>query len=92
MRPHDYKNKPGLIKCSVVFSYWVKMLDLVGKALQKENVIFQRIDGQKTLEERQAAMQEFNDNPDCTVLLASIGSSTEGYIISPITTSKTCFS
>ncbi|KAI0875755.1 P-loop containing nucleoside triphosphate hydrolase protein [Hypoxylon argillaceum] len=70
--------RDGQPRKSVVFSYWVKMLDLVGKALQKENVIFQRINGQKTLEERQAAMQEFNDNPDCTVLLASIGSSTEG--------------
>lgn len=68
----------ALTKYSVVFSYWVKMLDLVGKALQNENFVFQRIDGQKTLERRQAAMQEFNDNPHCTVLLASIGSSAEG--------------
>ncbi|KAK5633502.1 hypothetical protein RRF57_009216 [Xylaria bambusicola] len=68
----------GRPRKSVVFSYWVKMLDLVSTALQKEDIVFQRIDGQQTLERRQAAIQDFNDNPDCTVLLASIGSSAEG--------------
>ncbi|KAI0442355.1 SNF2 family N-terminal domain-containing protein [Xylaria telfairii] len=63
---------------SVVFSYWVKMLDLVAQALRREHIVFQRIDGKTSLKGRQAAMQEFNDNLNCTVLLASTGSSAEG--------------
>ncbi|KAI0399412.1 SNF2 family N-terminal domain-containing protein [Xylaria palmicola] len=63
---------------SVIFSYWVKMLDLVAQALHNEGITFQRMDGQTTLERRRIAMQEFNNDPNCTVLLASIGSSAEG--------------
>ncbi|KAI8630297.1 SNF2 family N-terminal domain-containing protein [Xylariaceae sp. FL1651] len=63
---------------SVVFSVWVKMLDLVAQALHQEGFVFQRIDGQTSLEGRRKAMQEFEANPDCTVLLASIGSCAEG--------------
>ncbi|KAI0550442.1 SNF2 family N-terminal domain-containing protein [Xylaria curta] len=65
-------------KKSVVFSYWVRMLDLVAQALQREQIGFQRINGQTTLDGRRKAMQEFNNNPNCIVLLASIGSSAEG--------------
>ncbi|KAI1737674.1 SNF2 family N-terminal domain-containing protein [Xylaria scruposa] len=63
---------------SVVFSCWVRMLDLVAQALERERFGFQRIDGRSSLEGRRKAMQEFNNNPNCTVLLASIGSSAEG--------------
>ncbi|ETS80390.1 hypothetical protein PFICI_07919 [Pestalotiopsis fici W106-1] len=63
---------------SVVFSYWTKMLDLVGLALEKEQLAFQRIDGKTSLRGRQNAMQEFKDNPNCRVMLASLGSAAEG--------------
>lgn len=56
------------------------MLDLVAQALQREPIGFQRINGKTSLEGRRKAMQEFNDNPHCIVLLASIGSSAEGYV------------
>ncbi|GAW19569.1 hypothetical protein ANO14919_090570 [Xylariales sp. No.14919] len=68
----------GRQRKSVVFSYWVKMLDLVEQALRKENFIFQRIDGQTSLEGRRVAIQDFQDDPSCTVMLASVGSSAEG--------------
>jgi SNF2 family DNA or RNA helicase len=55
------------------------MLDLIEQAFSKEQFGFQRIDGHTSLEGRRKAVQEFNDNPDCTVMLASIGSSAEGY-------------
>jgi SNF2 family DNA or RNA helicase len=54
------------------------MLDLIGQALCKEQFRFQRIDGHTSLEGRRKAVQEFNENPDCTVMLASIGSAAEG--------------
>jgi SNF2 family DNA or RNA helicase len=55
------------------------MLDLIEQALYKAQFGFRRIDGHTSLEGRRKAMQEFNDSPDCTVMLASIGSSAEGY-------------
>ncbi|KAK0617623.1 SNF2 family N-terminal domain-containing protein [Immersiella caudata] len=63
---------------SVVFSCWTKMLDLIEKALQKENIGFQRIDGQTTLKGRADALEAFRSDPNCHVMLATIGSVGEG--------------
>ncbi|KAI1125768.1 SNF2 family N-terminal domain-containing protein, partial [Nemania abortiva] len=68
----------GRPRKSVVFSFWVKMLDLIEQAFNERQISFQRIDGSTDLARRRKAMQEFNDNPDCMVMLASIGSSAEG--------------
>ena len=68
-----------LINRSVVFSYWLKMLDLIAQAFHQERIGFQRIDGHTSPEGRRKAMREFKDDPNCTVMLASIGSDTEGY-------------
>ena len=54
------------------------MLDLIQHALQNHNFRFQRIDGRTSLEKRTQALQEFNDDPSCTIMLASIGSTGEG--------------
>ena len=54
------------------------MLDLVEPALRKHGFTFQRIDGQASLEARQEALRQFNEDPECTVMLASIGSCGEG--------------
>lgn len=71
--------------CSVVFSYWVRMLDLIEQALCEAGIGFQRIDGQTSLEGRRNAMLDFNGRADCKVMLASIGSAAEGYGL-PVTT------
>ncbi|KAI1383675.1 SNF2 family N-terminal domain-containing protein [Hypoxylon trugodes] len=63
---------------SVVFSSWVKMLDLVEQALQQQQIGFERIDGSTSLEGRRKALGEFNNNVNCTVMLATIGSAAEG--------------
>jgi SNF2 family DNA or RNA helicase len=63
---------------SVVFSFWTKMLDLIQRALHSEGFGFQRIDGKTSLEGRRMAIEQFNQNPECTVMLASIGSAGEG--------------
>lgn len=55
------------------------MLDLIQTALTQEGLTFQRIDGQKSLEERERALEAFDKDPVCTVMLASIGSVAEGY-------------
>ena len=54
------------------------MLDLIQQALQNDNFRLQRIDGRTSLENRTKALQDFNDDPSCTIMLASIGSTGEG--------------
>jgi SNF2 family DNA or RNA helicase len=54
------------------------MLDFIQKALRKNSIGFQRIDGQTTLHSRAAALKAFRNDPDCRVMLASIGSVGEG--------------
>ncbi|OJI99277.1 hypothetical protein ASPVEDRAFT_508057 [Aspergillus versicolor CBS 583.65] len=71
------KVSPKLVK-SVVFSQWTKMLDLVGDALRGCNYEFARIDGGSSLSYRSDALQRFNENGNCTVMLASTRSAAEG--------------
>ena len=56
------------------------MLDLIEVALQANGFIYQRIDGQTALSRRISAPETFNTNPNCTVMLATIGSMGEGYV------------
>ncbi|KAK1765266.1 SNF2 family N-terminal domain-containing protein [Phialemonium atrogriseum] len=67
-----------IVSKSVVFSCWTRMLDFIQKAFKEDNIGFQRIDGQTTLPGRAAALKAFRDDPDCRVMLASIGSVGEG--------------
>jgi hypothetical protein len=52
--------------------------DMIETALRTNGFLFQRIDGQKSLEQRIRALHAFNNDPTCTVMLASIGSVAEG--------------
>ncbi|KAF5659326.1 hypothetical protein FDENT_13940 [Fusarium denticulatum] len=63
---------------SVVFSYWTKMLDLIGFALNSQGFQFQRIDGQSSMSQRKAALETFGSDPEYNVMLASIGAAGEG--------------
>ncbi|VUC36396.1 unnamed protein product [Clonostachys rosea] len=65
-------------RCGLIKSSWTKMLDLAQRVLNMANFKIQRMDGRKTLQARQKAIHEFNEDPECTVLLASIGSAGEG--------------
>lgn len=59
---------------SVVFSAWTSHLDLIEIALKDNGITgFTRLDGTMTLSARQKALQEFHDNNDITILLATIG-------------------
>ncbi|KAH7333257.1 SNF2 family N-terminal domain-containing protein [Rhexocercosporidium sp. MPI-PUGE-AT-0058] len=63
---------------SIVFSYWTRMLDLVQIAFETSGLSFTRIDGQTSLPKRMQALDIFNNDPDCQIMLASIGSIGEG--------------
>jgi SNF2 family DNA or RNA helicase len=80
LRREQSSDKPALVppKKSVVFSSWTRMLDLVLQALQSNGFVCERIDGQTSLRDRSRALQRFTHDPECTVMLASIGSIGEG--------------
>ncbi|RYP13394.1 hypothetical protein DL767_010752 [Monosporascus sp. MG133] len=63
---------------SVIFTYWTKMLNLVEQALKKHGFNFKRMDGQTRLQDRTEALRLFNEDPKCTIFLATIGSAGEG--------------
>ncbi|GLA46141.1 hypothetical protein AnigIFM63604_008928 [Aspergillus niger] len=59
---------------SVVFSAWTSHLDLIEIALRDHDITgFTRLDGAMSLAARSKALEEFHNNPDITVLLATIG-------------------
>ncbi|KAF4452090.1 hypothetical protein F53441_5022 [Fusarium austroafricanum] len=63
---------------SVVFSYWTKMLDLIGSALKNKGFQYQRIDGQSSMSQRKKALETFGSDSECNIMLASIGAAGEG--------------
>lgn len=68
-----------LTRLSVVFTCWTKMLDLIEKAINSMGLVFQRIDGKKSIEQRRFALKEFSANDNCTIMLASIDCAGLGY-------------
>lgn len=61
------------------------MLDLISQALSTQlpmlGLTVVRIDGSYTLQQRRDALDKFNSDDDCVVMLASIGAVGEGYVI-----------
>lgn len=57
------------------------MLDLVAQHLQQNDYGYTYINGQSSLADRRSAIRKFNEDGNCTVMLASIGSAGEGLAI-----------
>lgn len=57
------------------------MLDLVQNDLEASGFSVRRIDGKASLDLRRQAVEQFRTDPKCTVMLASIGSAGEGYVL-----------
>ncbi|PGH08602.1 hypothetical protein GX51_01122 [Blastomyces parvus] len=57
---------------TVVFSQWVSFLDIVEPQLVRNGITFARIDGRMNSAKRDAAMHALSNDPNCTVLLASL--------------------
>lgn len=55
------------------------MLDLIGNTLNERGMAFQRIDGHSSLLQRKDSIETFSSDPQCSILLASIGAAGEGY-------------
>ena len=74
----------SLTNYSVIFSYWTGMLDMISSALgpyiSTLNLSMVRIDGSLTLQQRRDALDRFNSDKSCVVMLATIGAVGEGYV------------
>lgn len=54
------------------------MLDLIGLALDSENMRFTRFDGRLSLQQRKESIDRFRGDPKVNILLISIGSGAVG--------------
>ncbi|KAJ3541976.1 hypothetical protein NM208_g3367 [Fusarium decemcellulare] len=75
---HERSGGGTKLNKSVIFSYWTKMLDLIGVALGDKELKFCRIDGQSSMSQRKQALEAFSSDPECNIMLASIGAVGEG--------------
>lgn len=55
------------------------MLNLIAVALKAKRLTYHRIDGSSSLPQRKNAIEAFNSDPACNIMLASIGAAGEGY-------------
>lgn len=56
------------------------MLDLIGTSLREQGMKLCRIDGQSSLFQRKNALERFGNDPECNIMLASIGAAGEGSV------------
>jgi len=56
------------------------MLDLIAVALHDNGLTFNRIDGRSSLPQRKKAIEKFNSDSACSIMLASIGAAGEGCV------------
>ncbi len=55
----------------IIFSEWTTMLDLIEEQLKQDNLIFAMFTGKVPIKKRGAIIAEFEQNPECNILLAS---------------------
>lgn len=63
---------------SIVFSAWKKSLDLVARLLAAKNIPFIAIDGSLSLPRRSKMLLDFQENPETTILLMTLGTGAVG--------------
>ncbi|PMD28760.1 hypothetical protein L207DRAFT_505056 [Hyaloscypha variabilis F] len=68
----DLKQNPMDTK-SIIFSCWTRTLDLVSAHLKKSGIVYQRIDGDQVLSQRQDNMDRFIMDQRVPILLMSTG-------------------
>ncbi|KAK4159590.1 SNF2 family N-terminal domain-containing protein [Cladorrhinum sp. PSN259] len=63
---------------SIVFSFWLKSLDLVENLLKERNITFRRVDGSRSKSDKKHALHDFQTRPDVSVLLMTFGTGSMG--------------
>ncbi|MBW0537022.1 hypothetical protein O181_076737 [Austropuccinia psidii MF-1] len=71
------KSKCGPTK-SVVYTRCTQILNLIGIALAHHSILSAQIDGTITAQAQQKALENFFNNPECEVLIASIAAAGTG--------------
>lgn len=57
---------------TIIFSQWTSFLNIVEKEIGEQGFKFCRIDGTMNAKKRDAALEALEEDPDCTVMLASL--------------------
>ncbi|MBW0534381.1 hypothetical protein O181_074096 [Austropuccinia psidii MF-1] len=71
------QSKCGLTKL-VVYTQCTQFLDLIGIALSNHSILSAQIDGTITAQAQEKALENFFNNPECEVLIASIATAGTG--------------
>lgn len=58
---------------TIVFSQWTRFLDIVQARLDRDGYKYCRIDGTMNAQKRDAALRALDEDPKCTIMLASLG-------------------
>lgn len=72
------KRLASLILSSIVFSYWRRSLDLVGRLFDEQAITYCRVDGTIHSTQRKKVLQQFHEDPLTRVLLISQGTGSVG--------------
>ncbi|MBW0467072.1 hypothetical protein O181_006787 [Austropuccinia psidii MF-1] len=62
----------------VVHSQWTQFLDLISRVLARQSILSEPIDGPITERGQEKALEEFFNNPECEIPIASIAESGTG--------------
>lgn len=68
----DSNPEEGNIIKSIVFSSWTTHLDLIAMALEKEGIVFVRLDGTMARKKRTESMRLLREDPKVEVMLVSL--------------------
>ncbi|MBW0558316.1 hypothetical protein O181_098031 [Austropuccinia psidii MF-1] len=63
---------------SVVYMQWTQFLDLIGIALSHNSILSAQIDGTIAAQAQEKALENFFNNPECEVFIASIATAGTG--------------
>merc|ERR550517_1974320 len=57
---------------AVLFSQWTSFLDIIGRCLEQEGIIYERLDGSMAKKRRDAAIRNFKASLDCKIIIMSL--------------------
>ncbi|KAJ3223147.1 hypothetical protein HK099_001494 [Clydaea vesicula] len=68
----ELKNEGKTTEKIVIFSQWVKLLDLLEVPLFSQKIKYERYTGSMSMEQRLVAIQNFKNDPECNIILVSL--------------------
>ncbi|KAF2280728.1 uncharacterized protein EI97DRAFT_428835 [Westerdykella ornata] len=74
----DASRKQDPTAKTIIFSQWTSFLSLLEPHLEANNYSFTRIDGSMSATQRDNAISQLDNNPSCTILLASLAVASVG--------------